>query len=71
MRASASDVSSHSDSRQPSTFLLLNLPFGITSGYITVVVPYLVTRAGLPVLTAAAIVAIGLAPKAGKVFGHQ
>jgi MFS family permease len=68
MRRSVTDVSSHSDSPHPSTFLLLNLPFGITSGYITVVVPYLVTRAGLPVLTAASIVAIGLAPKAGKVF---
>jgi len=68
MRASATGVRSPGDSPHPSVFLLLNLPFGITGGYITVVVPYLVTRAGLPVLTAASIVAIGLAPKAGKLF---
>ena len=68
MRACATDVPSYGDSPHPSIFLLLNLPFGITGGYITVVVPYLVTRAGLPVLTAASIVAIGLAPKAGKLF---
>src|SRR5499427_2081449 len=61
-------VHSSTDSPHPSIFLLLNLPFGITGGYITVVVPYLVTRAGLPVLTAASIVAIGLVPKAGKLF---
>src|SRR5215472_6707844 len=57
-----------SGSPHSSIFLLLNLPFGITGGYITVVVPYLVTRAGLPVLTAASIVAIGLAPKASKIL---
>lgn len=68
MQASASEVRSPRDSPHPSIFLLLNLPFGITGGYITIVVPYLVTRAGLPVLTAASIVAIGLAPKAAKLF---
>jgi MFS transporter, PAT family, beta-lactamase induction signal transducer AmpG len=68
MRVSATDVPSHGDSPHPSIFLLLNLPFGITSRYIVVVVPFLVTRAGLPVLTAASIVAIGLAPKASKIL---
>jgi len=68
MRACATDVPSSGDSPHPFIFLLLNLPFGITGGYITVVVPYLVTRAGLPVFLAASIVAIGLAPKAGKLF---
>ena len=68
MRASATDFRSNGGSTHPSVFFLLNLPFGITGGYITVVVPYLVTRAGLPVLTAASIVAVGLAPKAGKLF---
>ncbi len=56
------------NSPHPSVFLLLNLPFGITSGYIVVAVPFLVTRAGLPVLTAASIVGIALAPKAWKVL---
>ena len=68
MRAPNVEVRSCGDSPHPSIFLLLNLPFGMTGGYITVVVPYLVTRAGLPVLMAASIVAIGLAPKAGKFF---
>ena len=68
MAAPASGPLSRGDSPHPSIFLLPNLPFGITGGYITVVVPYLVTRAGLPVFTAAFIVAIGLVPKAGKLF---
>jgi PAT family beta-lactamase induction signal transducer AmpG len=55
-------------SPHPSVFLLLNLPFGITSGYIVVAVPFLVTRAGLSVLTAASIVGIALTPKAWKVL---
>lgn len=54
-------------SPHPSVFLFLNLPRGLTGGYITVVLPYLATRAGLPVLTAASIVAIALSPKAWKV----
>lgn len=52
----------------PSIFLLLNLPFGIASGYIIVVIPYLVTHAGLPVATAASMVAAGIAPKFWKVL---
>jgi PAT family beta-lactamase induction signal transducer AmpG len=52
----------------PSVFFFLNLPFGITSGYIVVAVPFLTTRAGLSVATAASMVAIGLAPKAWKVL---
>jgi MFS transporter, PAT family, beta-lactamase induction signal transducer AmpG len=64
-----SEAPSHlANSPHPSVFLLLNLPFGITSGYIVVAVPFLVTRAGLPVFTAASIVGIALAPKAWKVL---
>jgi hypothetical protein len=40
-------VASHGGSPHPSIFLLLNLPFGITGGYITVVVPYLVRGLGM------------------------
>lgn len=43
------------------------MPRGLTAGYITVVLPFLVTRAGLPVLTAASIVALALSPKAWKI----
>lgn len=52
----------------PSIFGLLNLPFGITTGYIVVVIPYLATHAGLSVGTAASMVAVGIAPKALKVI---
>lgn len=54
-------------SPHPVIFLLLNLPFGITTGYIIVAVPFLITRAGLPVLTAASIVSIAITPKAWKI----
>ncbi len=54
-------------SPHPSVFFLLNLPRGLTGGYITVVLPFLVTKAGLPVLTAASIVAVTLSPKAWKI----
>lgn len=60
-------VATRAGSPHPSVFLLLNLPRGLTGGYITVVLPFLVTRAGLPVLTAASIVAIALSPKAWKI----
>lgn len=53
-------------SPHPSIFLVLNLPYGITTGYIVATVPFLVTRAGLPVATAASIVAVALAPKVWK-----
>ena len=43
----------------PFTFFLLVLPFGISTGYITVTLPFLLTRAGLSVAAAAAIVALG------------
>lgn len=56
------------ESAHPFLFLLLNLPFGITNGYIIVVVPFLATRAGLPVLTAASIISIALTPKAWKMI---
>ena len=55
-------------SPHPVIFLLLNLPFGITTGYIIVAVPFLATRAGLPVLTAASIVSFAITPKAWKIF---
>jgi MFS family permease len=55
------------ESPHPVIFLLLNLPFGITTGYIIVAVPFLSTKAGLPVLTAASIVSMAITPKAWKV----
>ena len=64
-----SQTSCHdASSPHPSIFLLLNLPFGITTGYVVVAIPFLATRGGLPVLTAASIVGIAIAPKAWKVL---
>ncbi len=63
-----SEPPSRRNSPHPSIFLFLNLPFGMTTGYIVVAVPFLATRAGLSVATTASVVAIGLAPKAWKVF---
>jgi hypothetical protein len=68
MQTFATEPHLYGGSPHPSIFLLLNLPFGITTGYITVTIPFLVTKAGLPVATAATIVAIGLAPKAWKML---
>jgi MFS family permease len=57
-----------SRSLHPSIFLLLNLPGGIAMGVITVVLPFLITRAGLSVGTAAWVVAVGLAPMSLRVL---
>jgi len=43
----------------PFTFFFLVLPFGISTGYMSVTLPFLLTGAGLSVAAAAAIVALG------------
>jgi MFS transporter, PAT family, beta-lactamase induction signal transducer AmpG len=52
----------------PAVFLFLNLPFGITSGYVLVILPFVVVKSGLSVGLAASLVAFGLLPKALKLF---
>lgn len=49
------------DSQQssPITYLFLMFPVGISSGFLAVTLPYILTRAGIPVATTAAVVAIG------------
>lgn len=49
-------------------FLALNLPGGIAIGVITVMLPFVITRAGLSVGTAASVVAIGLAPLSMRIL---
>ena len=44
----------------PLTFFFLMLPFGITQGYVTVTLPFVLTKAGVPLVTTAGIVAIGI-----------
>lgn len=46
----------------PAIFLILNLPVGIAGGAIAIVLPFLMTRAGLSVGTTAWVVAVGLSP---------
>lgn len=45
---------------RPAVFLLLTLPNGISIGFVSVTLPFILTRAGLPVATVASIVAIAL-----------
>ena len=43
----------------PITYFFLMLPVGISSGFVAVTLPFIFTRAGIPVATTAAVVAIG------------
>ena len=46
----------------PSIFMFLFLPFGVMSGYVTVTIGYLLTKAGIPLEDVAPVVAITLVP---------
>ena len=46
--------------------MILIAPFGATSGYVTVAVAYLLTRAGVPVVQTAALVALSYVPHTWK-----
>ena len=50
----------------PVVFLVLNLPFGMTSGYIFAVLPLQLTTAGVSVAATASIVAFANSPKVWK-----
>ena len=50
----------------PSIFLILFLPFGVMSGYVTVTMGYLLTKAGIPLVQVAPIIAITLIPNIFK-----
>jgi len=43
----------------PLTYFFLMLPNGISSGFLSVTLPFILTRAGVPVATTAAVMAIG------------
>ena len=45
---------------KPLTFFFLVLPYGISSGFVSIALPFILTRDGFPVATAASIVAIGV-----------
>jgi MFS transporter, PAT family, beta-lactamase induction signal transducer AmpG len=47
-------------STKPGTFFFLVLPSGISSGFVSITLPFILTRGGFSVATAASIVAIGV-----------
>src|SRR6267154_5124922 len=48
------------DSTHPFVFFFLVLPYGISSGFVSIALPFILTRVGFSVALAASIVAIGL-----------
>lgn len=48
------------ESTKPVVFFFLVLPFGISSGFVSITLPFILTRAGFSVALAASIVAIGV-----------
>jgi MFS family permease len=53
----------------PLTFFFLVLPFGISQGYVTVTLPFVLTKAGVSVATTAGIVAIAISPSMWRFLG--
>src|SRR5438105_15652054 len=47
-------------STAPVTFFFLVLPYGISSGFVSITLPFVLTRAGFSVALASSIVAIGV-----------
>jgi PAT family beta-lactamase induction signal transducer AmpG len=47
---------------RPVVFLFLNLPYGVSSGFATITLPFILTRAGFSVAAAAAVTALALLP---------
>ena len=48
-------------STKPVTFFFLVLPYGISSGFVSITLPFILTRAGFSVAMAASIAAVGVA----------
>lgn len=48
------------ESTAPFVFFFLVLPYGMSSGFVSITLPFILTRAGFSVATAASIVAIGV-----------
>src|SRR6266550_1937714 len=48
------------ESTAPITFFFLVLPYGISSGFVSITLPFILTRSGFSVAISASIVAIGV-----------
>ena len=46
----------------PSVFMFLFLPFGVMSGYVSVTIAFLFTKAGIPLVQVAPLIAMTLLP---------
>jgi hypothetical protein len=56
------------DKAHPVLFLILLLPLGIASGYVTVTLAYLLSHAGVSIGAIAGLVALSLFPQTWKVL---
>lgn len=52
----------------PVAYLILYLPFGISGGYVTVTLAYLLTQSGISVVTVAGLAALSVLPQTWKVL---
>lgn len=50
----------------PAAFLILNMPFGLSTGYIIIVLPLKLTASGVSVAATASLVAFAISPKVWK-----
>ncbi len=57
--------------RRTWLFLPLFAPFGISSGYVTVTLGFLLGKAGLPVLTIAGLIALSVWPQTWKILSGR
>jgi hypothetical protein len=58
----------HRETTKPFVFFFLVLPYGISSGFVSITLPFVLTRAGFSVATAASIVAIGVSANLWRFF---
>lgn len=63
-----SDASTAHKPPHPSVYLILTLPFGIATGYVTVTLAWLLSHAGASVAAVAGLAGMGLLPNTWKVF---
>ena len=59
----------HRPRSAPFAFFFLTLPYGISQGYVTVTLPFMLTKAGVPVAATAGIVAIGISANLWSFLG--
>lgn len=61
----------HRESTAPVTFLALVLPYGISGGFISVTLPFILVREGYSVAAAGAIAALGVSANLWRFSGDR